>query len=392
MKDNTNNIIDSQRNYFIKIGVLSLTILLICLLLIINVTAVSIETNQEQTFLVSNSTNESVLIFFNFTSDNTLLMEPTINISNTNGLNYTLQAPLRLNLSSDKLSGNFSYYFNVTNATEGNYTLKFGIFENGYFNQIISNNTNYTTHNVTININNSIMQIEQQPQPQEQQTSNNGGGGGGSSSGSSGSSTISKLFAEITSNGVSFVPDSSKVSINKLFIATKTNVVNIRINMGHVEAEQISKIAPLEVYEYLQITHSSLSDDVIATARINFYVNNTWLDKHNAESVKLYRYHNSLWQELITAKLNSDEQYTYYISETPGFSYFAIIASEIEISNISESVEGTLIETQTKTSPITGAATGFLSEGNYLVFILAGLILVLFILLVRIRKLKQNEN
>ena len=391
MKDNINNIIDPQKNYFIKIGVLSLTILLICLLLIINVTAISIETNQEQTFLVSNSTNESVLIFLNVTSDNPI-GQSFLNISNTNGLNYSVDLYLGYNISKNGLYGNTTYYFNVTNATEGNYTLKFGIFENGYFNQITSNNTNYTTYNVTININNSIMQIEQQPQPQEQQTSN-GGGGGGSSSGSSGSSTISKLFAEITSNGVSFVPNSSKVSINKLFIATKTNVVNIRINMGHVEAEQISKIAPLEVYEYLQITHSSLSDDVIATARINFYVNNTWLDKHNAESVKLYRYHNSLWQELITAKLNSDEQYTYYISETPGFSYFAIIASEIEISNISESVEGTLIETQTKTSPITGAATGFLSEGNYLVFILAGLILVLFILLlVRIRKLKQNEN
>jgi len=301
--------------------------------------------------------------------------------------NITIQ---NATLAGDFHSGNLTYFWNTTNYNDSLYNFSFAVRDkiNESFPLAPPQIQNATF--VLIDLNRTIIQ-EPIPQTPTQQTSNSGGGY--SSSGSSGSSTISKLFAEITSNGVSFVPNSSKVSINKLFIATKTTVVNIRIDIGNVKAEQISKIAPLEVYEYLQITSSSLSDDVIATARINFYVNNTWLDKHNAESVKLYRYHNSLWQELITTKLNSDEQYTYYISETPGFSYFAIIASEIEISNISESVEGTLIETQTKTSPITGAATGFLSEGNYLVFILAGLILVLFILLlVRIRKLKQNEN
>ena len=77
------------------------------------------------------------------------------------------------------------------------------------------------------------------------------------------------------------------------------------------------------VYKYLSIER--IEKDKRGKAIINFKVNNKWIQdrKVTNKDIVLSRYTNQ-WDELPTENTDEDKDHSYYESETPGFSYFAI--------------------------------------------------------------------
>jgi PGF-pre-PGF domain-containing protein len=80
------------------------------------------------------------------------------------------------------------------------------------------------------------------------------------------------------------------------------------------------------VYKYLKLEKTAFTDSDITSAKIKFKVENSWLAANNIDKSKvaLYRYADSAWSKLATAKLSEDASYAYYEAETAKLSTFAI--------------------------------------------------------------------
>jgi PGF-pre-PGF domain-containing protein len=79
------------------------------------------------------------------------------------------------------------------------------------------------------------------------------------------------------------------------------------------------------VYKYIEITHQALHDALISDVKIKFKVAKDWLDanKINSTEILLLRFDGG-WMELNTSISKIDDEYIYYIADSPGLSSFAI--------------------------------------------------------------------
>jgi PGF-pre-PGF domain-containing protein len=103
------------------------------------------------------------------------------------------------------------------------------------------------------------------------------------------------------------------------------------------------------VYAYHEIS-INISKDVIKSANITFYVSKEWLIANNAkaENVTLVRYHAVEWTKLPTRVVGENATHFQFLSQTPGFSTYAIIA---------ETAPPTVTVTQTLTTTVTQTIT-----------------------------------
>ncbi len=72
---------------------------------------------------------------------------------------------------------------------------------------------------------------------------------------------------------------------------------------------------------------------------ISFKVEKSWIKTNgiNESDIKLLRFNGSEWSTLTTQKVNEDQDYIYFESETTGFSPFVITAMDTEDSDESTS-------------------------------------------------------
>jgi len=87
-----------------------------------------------------------------------------------------------------------------------------------------------------------------------------------------------------------------------------------------------------EIYKNINI-NVGISDSEISNAKIQFRVENFWMEKEGVSSKDISLYRASLfekretaWTKLWTAEIDKDSTYTYFESNSPGFSPFVIIA------------------------------------------------------------------
>ena len=90
-----------------------------------------------------------------------------------------------------------------------------------------------------------------------------------------------------------------------------------------------------EVYQHMNIWIGKIgfaTPDNIEHAKIQFKVEKAWIKENDIveSSIYLCRYHDDAWNKLTTKKLDEDEKYIYFESETPGFSPFAITGNTEE--------------------------------------------------------------
>ncbi|MGC9058478.1 MAG: LamG-like jellyroll fold domain-containing protein, partial [Candidatus Nanoarchaeia archaeon] len=83
------------------------------------------------------------------------------------------------------------------------------------------------------------------------------------------------------------------------------------------------------VYKYWEILPENIPNDTyFADISIKFKVNRTWIRERNINisSIKMWRYENG-WQSLPTKQIGQDQQWYYFVAQTPKFSLFGVNAS-----------------------------------------------------------------
>ncbi|NQV09181.1 PGF-pre-PGF domain-containing protein [Candidatus Woesearchaeota archaeon] len=164
-------------------------------------------------------------------------------------------------------------------------------------------------------------------------TTTSGGGGGGGGSGAT--STVSKTqkwqvmstgYTQMTIAKADLGFDSIKIGVNK-------KLDNVEITVKKLNSKPEAVTEPLnKLYQYIEVVKSVIKDVDVNDVKISIKVKKDWIlnNSIDEDSVKVNRWEVDKWNSLSTTKASSDDTYVYYDATSPGLSYFAITASEVD--------------------------------------------------------------
>jgi PGF-pre-PGF domain-containing protein len=162
-----------------------------------------------------------------------------------------------------------------------------------------------------------------------------GGGGGGASSTNATRVTLKRGNANITVPSIVAgkmanvsIAKYEDVAVRQINISVTNSVNNIKIVITKIAGLPASVTHEISgnVYHYIQIDKTNITDTDVNKVFIKFAVNKTWLNINGVSSlnISLYRWANDKWNELTTTYLSEDASEAFYQTESPGFSYFLI--------------------------------------------------------------------
>ena len=207
------------------------------------------------------------------------------------------------------------------------------------------------THNITlvaVNLDGvlsslSQVQITVEADPYKSPSGGGGSGGGGGGGGGGSSEDPDNIYyyetvVDFISNGkvATFGFRGSENAIVKVEFLAKTTAGGIatHIEMLNNTSSYASSAAPGDVYKNVNVWVGSsgfATPERISDSAIMFKVNKSWLTESGIDesTVAMCRFNDDMWNILPTEKIDdvdADDQYVYYVSQTPGFSSFAIIS------------------------------------------------------------------
>ncbi|AFV23394.1 hypothetical protein Mpsy_1186 [Methanolobus psychrophilus R15] len=226
-------------------------------------------------------------------------------------------------------------------------------------------------------------------------TGGGGGGGGGQSTGEKYENIELKDYSikyvlrdtetmfEFTKEGNSIVGLGFTARLN----GGQTKTV---IEMLKSTSTMVNKAAPGTVYKNVNIWlgDGKTTPDLLSDARIMFKVEKAWIAGNGIDpaSIRMLRYNSGSWAQLPTSRISEDETYVYYITQTPGFSAFAIssigkeeqqvISGSNQQGSPSQSGESAQMSTEDSQTPQAGNAVSpeAKSSGSFtLLLILIGI-------------------
>lgn len=139
---------------------------------------------------------------------------------------------------------------------------------------------------------------------------------------------------DVINNGrkVEFEINSTQIPItNVVFVlGEKATDAFLEIEKEGTKPPETSE-PPGEVYGYITIYSDGISEKLVGNISINFKVERSWIEENNISpsSMTLMRFVSSEWKKLQTEMVGSSGGHYYYISESPGFSFFSITGKEI---------------------------------------------------------------
>jgi PGF-pre-PGF domain-containing protein len=160
-----------------------------------------------------------------------------------------------------------------------------------------------------------------------------GGGGGGTSGEAFENILISETIREYVNKGslVCYCPGMEGNLVRFINFTGLTNAgsVTVKIEILDHISSLVDDIPPGSTYKNLNIWVGNAgwaTSSHIADPTINFEVEKSWLSENNIDisTVNLYRYSEGNWNPLVTTQIGEDEDHLYFLSETTGFSPFAI--------------------------------------------------------------------
>ncbi|MCD6495954.1 MAG: PGF-pre-PGF domain-containing protein [Candidatus Aenigmarchaeota archaeon] len=121
------------------------------------------------------------------------------------------------------------------------------------------------------------------------------------------------------------VGGQEQMPLTTIDMAVNTQSRNLEIKVERAEAPEVPNENLTNVYSYLKIEKSMITDNEIEDVGLEFVVSRSWLDAEgiNYSDVRLFRLENG-WRELPTRKITEDYSNVYYEAISPGLSYFAI--------------------------------------------------------------------
>ncbi len=161
-----------------------------------------------------------------------------------------------------------------------------------------------------------------------------------SSSGSSARVTQSPIVPKSTIAEVGqgqqarFRFDAFTSPIIRVIFTAQRQLTDISMSVAHtltrtdVETGTGQSVPPRRAYAYVDLLRDNFDSSDIGPdgARVEFRVNRNWLEQNGLDvsNIALYRFDGTNWIQLETTPTDQDEQYAYFESRTPGFSYFVI--------------------------------------------------------------------
>ena len=131
--------------------------------------------------------------------------------------------------------------------------------------------------------------------------------------------------------------------IDSVKLSAATNLKEVKVTIIKLKDKPEDIIDPpkkdISVYKYLDIKLTSndtyVQEADLRSLEFKFRVETAWIknNKIDKETIKLIRYHDSIWQNLTTVLVSENETYVYYTAESPGFSTFAVVGSKVVEKN-----------------------------------------------------------
>ncbi|MEM2974557.1 MAG: PGF-pre-PGF domain-containing protein, partial [Candidatus Micrarchaeia archaeon] len=142
---------------------------------------------------------------------------------------------------------------------------------------------------------------------------------------------IPSIAAERISSVTFSAAITNFTSILSIALTSRRNLADVKIEITKLDAKPLSlEEPPYKVYKYLEITAENASESDWLEAVITFKVEKLWIGtRYNASSVKLLRYSSDTWKPLETNLMSQTTTDYIFEAVTPGFSYFAITATEL---------------------------------------------------------------
>jgi len=346
--------------------------------------------------------NTSNCIFasnYTFRIDQTL---PEINlISPSNSSSWTTSSSVAFifNVSDIAINNCSLLLNNAVDSTDSSITVNTNqtitsTLSNGNYNWTIR----CTDAGNNINISSSFKLTVSYTAPENPSSSGSSGG----SSGGGGTSTtnkISRLIPKITegNNIILFLEaETNKVDVEEIQIDSNAKVNNVKVTVEKLDEkpEKVSS-AGNNIYSYLKIDKTQLTDENINEAKIKFRVNKTWMKKNNLQKDKIIlKRFTSSWTKLPTELYNESNDFYFYEAETPGFSVFAITAENIvseqnknkEEENISSTNLQEQLEQQEKNKE---PREGGLMNIVVLAVLILGILISVFIIIIKKKSSKK---
>ncbi len=176
-------------------------------------------------------------------------------------------------------------------------------------------------------------------------STNKGGGGGGGTTGEDYKNIqFARSEREIVSEGdnICYCFDTEG-NYNIVMYINFTGLTNAGLIPAKVEmlydTSSLVNYEPLdEVYKNVNMWLGNkgwANPKNIENATITFKVNKTWIDDNNIliSNIIMNRYYEGHWHPLTTSLIDCDDDYCYFISQTQGFSSFAITTKREYIGN-----------------------------------------------------------
>lgn len=147
---------------------------------------------------------------------------------------------------------------------------------------------------------------------------------------------------EATTEGAAEIPDETRVAaihfddgedshLESLIVRFESPTQQVTLVVDdNASAPNVAVTEAVEstVYSYVNVSFTRNEQDAIG-GWFRFAVNRSWVDAHEGPStVFLYRFHEGAWQRLATNMTGSDALDYRFEAYTPGFSTFAIVATQ----------------------------------------------------------------
>ncbi len=145
-----------------------------------------------------------------------------------------------------------------------------------------------------------------------------------------GVTTTVEYGALTAGSSVSYPVEDADIGVKKIAFEVQNDLKNAALTVNQLkEKPGIVTTPDRAVYKYFEVVRNGIGENDIAKVKIQFMVPKSWLEGKDAkqDSVRLLRFTNG-WNDLSTRFVRANGDMLEFEAESPGFSVFAIVATE----------------------------------------------------------------
>jgi PGF-pre-PGF domain-containing protein len=137
---------------------------------------------------------------------------------------------------------------------------------------------------------------------------------------------VSQLWQSPEAGDYTLNIPANAIAVTQIDLTLKNDVDgDILFTIEKVSSVPSTMPSVANVYQYLKVEKTLISDADLSDVVFKFRVEKTWMSSNNIDpaTIALIRY-SGAWAKLPTRQKSSDSNYYYYEADSPGMSYFAI--------------------------------------------------------------------